>query len=162
MELHKHMLAALAITALGLAGCGGSVDKEHDHEKSKSGKHVDDQGEKGHGHEHVGEPHNLGEVMIGSHKMTVTQRGDAPAGGEAVLECVIALPGGADLTGVVAWLGNQDGEELSARVNAEKHEDGDFDAHIRLPTTIPPGSLYWVEATFKDGSKHKASWPRKE
>lgn len=162
MTQKKYLMAALAVSALMIAGCGGSSDDDHkhDHEKEHKGKH-DDEHAKG-GHEHVGEAHNLGEAAIGPYKMTVTRRGDAPAGGEAVLECVIPMPAGADMTGVIAWLGNADGEELSPRVVADKHGDGDFDAHIRMPATIPAGALYWVEATFKDGSTHKASWPRKE
>lgn len=162
------LLAMLGVAAFVTVGCGkGDDDHSHDdHDHGKSG-HDDDHGHDDHGHgkgghEHTGEAHDLGTHDLGGYPIKVVQRGDAKAGGEAVLECTSPLPKGKDMTGVIAWLGDAEGKELSARAKADKQGDGDYDAHIRLPKEIPAGSKYWAEITFADGSVQKGSWDMKK
>jgi hypothetical protein len=163
MKKMTMMMAALGVAALVTVGCGKEDDHDHDHGKAGSGKddgHAHKDGD--HGHEHEGEAHDLGTQDVGGYPVKVVQRGDAKAGGEAVLECTSALPKGKDITGVVAWLGDAAGVELSARAKADKHGDGDFDAHVSLPKEIPADSKYWIEATFADGKTAKGSWDMKK
>jgi len=162
MKKMTMMMAALGVAALVMVGCGKDDDHGHDHGKDSGHTHKDGDKHDDHGHEHTGEAHDLGTQDLGGYPVKVVQRGDAKAGGEAVLECTSALPKGKDITGVVAWLGDAAGVELSARAKADRHGDGDYDAHIRLPKEIAAGSKYWIEATFADGKTAKGSWEMKK
>lgn len=146
----KRVMATMAlIAAAGLfAACG----QGHDHGNG-NGAH-NHAGGSGHGDNHAGEKHALGEIDLGGGiKAVATQVGDPVAGKEMIVEVNLTKDGksytNAEIEG---YVGDESGKELGAPAKGEWMADEKlYDVHVELPKNLPAKMWFWVRV--RDGGK---------
>jgi len=146
------MTAALVAAAGLFAACGGGNAAAN---TPGNAPHANDG--HGHGDEHTGEKHNLGEISLdGGFKAVVTQIGD-PVGGKELPFEVKLTKDGKDATGieVEGFVGDDSGKELGAPGKGEWMADEKlYDIHGELPKTLPAKMWFWVRIRA-DGKEAK-------
>ncbi len=153
--MKKTMIAALLLVAAGLwAGCGGGANNVAGNTGNAptNGAHTH-----GHGDEHVGEHHALGDIDLGGGvKASVTQIGDPKGGGELPFEIKVTKDGkGIKVPGMEGFIGDESGKELCA-VNAANwvEEENGYDLHGECPKTLPAKMWFWLRGKL-DGKDVK-------
>ncbi len=100
---------------------------------------------------------DLGTTTIGSLKIeAITQEGAVVPGQEAAFDVIIG-EGATPPKALRAWIGVES-VEGSAKGKAEKEPDRHYHSHVRVPATIPAGSMYWLEVEPESGPTAKTSF----
>ena len=163
----KTTTATLSILTLACApmliACSGEstsstdthADHAHDHDHSHDGHSHDGHAHNDHDHDHDETP--LGSVQLGDITAEAAQgHGNIEPGKE--LHLVVKLPYTDNGSSIVrAWLGTDDrfASTVAKADYAPSHDD--YDLHAIAPDPLPENTMWWIEVTKPDGTKHLGS-----
>jgi hypothetical protein len=149
--MKKLMILTLALsTALWMGACGKPDQTGHDKDKDTNGEKKEDDGDKGGGHDHVGDVTSLGGKSIGAWSVEVEQIGDIkPDSVQAIFKINITGP---DPAIVRAQLVSND-DKKSIKAKANRLAAGKYDVHVtQLPKPLAKGSQLVVELEDANGA----------
>ena len=100
---------------------------------------------------------DLGSTTIATLKIEkITQEGPIVPGHEGAFDVIIA-EGQQEPKAMRAWIGVESGKG-SAKNKLEKEPNRHYHSHVRVPETLPAGSMYWLEVEPASGPSGKASF----
>ncbi len=100
---------------------------------------------------------DLGTTTIAGLKIeAITQEGPVVPGKEGAFDVVIG-EGATPPKAMRAWIGVESGQG-SAKGKLEKEPNRHYHSHVRVPDTLPEGSMYWLEVEPESGPTGKTSF----
>ena len=96
----------------------------------------------------------IGEKTVGGLKLVATQDAPIRAGSEGAFDVVIT---GGKPKAVRFWVG-QENAEGSVKAKAAEEGTDNWHTHVEVPSSLPPGSKFWVEVEPPAGPTFKAGF----